>query len=830
MKFLSIIIIYIFIVANVWGGPLCRIQRYDESDGLTQWHVTQMTQDRQGMMWFSTWNGLCRYDGYEFKGFKGHVGDGCEISTDRIRSVWLNEDGNVGCRVDDDLFLFNLKTYKFETRKGLKSNSSNARSVKPDRPYKYKDNNGVLWRVYYDGTLTYSVSGGEETSYKGSVNMESARFCLPDMQGNLWVAGVNGIYKISFLQQYGNICHFKDVSEAKTFFTDNHNRYWVAAKGENTLSIFDSKNKLVGYVSSTGEITRKYSRLPAPIYCIMQAHDGTIWMGSKPGGLYRLKENNGGKSFKADKIGGLSSDNVYDIKEDRWGRLWIATLGGGICCIENPSADNPKVLKPWNGLRNYPKKLAQKARMIYITKDDVLLAATTDGLVVGKLLYGGGAKNIVFRTHTREAKRKDALSCSAVMNIISDRKGRLFISTESGGINMITSKNITSPSLSFKHFGQDNGMPTDVAMSVTNYGDDLLIVSSNSIIILNPETGASNSFGKNYFLADCKFSEAAPMQRPDGHWMFGLQDGMMDIRLETLKKSTYKPNIAFTNVCVQGIRNVAAINALDTLVLSRSERSLMLTFAALDYTPDADIRYMFALVKDGDADSIKWNNVGQDHSVTLLDLAPGVYTLLIKSTNADGVWMNNVRKLTIVVTPKFQETTFAHILFVLLLLVIIASIVYTLLYIRRIRRQRREVLEAYLALLDTNRNGDAAPQQTVMPPQLSEEDDALIRRVSSFVEKNLGNSDIGVGDIASAAAISLSGLQRKMKQLMGITPLDFLKEARMKHACLLLKTTDKPVSDVAYACGYSDPKYFSRSFKSSVGKSPTEWREQAKHP
>ena len=78
--------------------------------------------------------------------------------------------------------------------------------------------------------------------------------------------------------------------------------------------------------------------------------------------------------------------------------------------------------------------------------------------------------------------------------------------------------------------------------------------------------------------------------------------------------------------------------------------------------------------------------------------------------------------------------------------------------------------------------------------------------------------------MADAVAMSRSVLQRKMKQVMGVSPLDFIKEARIKHACHLLSTTTMPVSDVAFACGYSDPKYFSRSFKASTGKSPKEWR------
>lgn len=825
MKFLTTIMSLLLVVICSVATPRCRIKKYDESDGLTQWHVTQMVQDRQGMMWFSTWNGLCRYDGYEFQGFKGHVGDGNEIATDRIRTVWLNDDGNIGCRVDDDLYLFNLHTYRFETRPGLKSNRNNAKSVKSGRPYRYKDKDGVLWTVYYDGKLTYSTDGTTENPYEGSVKMESARFCLPDRQGNLWVAGVNGIYKICFLHRYGNVERFGQSTEVKAFFVDSHNRYWVATKEDNAVRIFDSRNNLVGYLSAAGRITKQYSRFSSPIYCITQTKDGTIWMGSKPGGLYRLKSMSDGNQYKVDRIAGFSNSNVYDIVEDKWGRLWIATLGGGICSVGNPSADSPRILKPSVYLKGYPKRLAQKVRMIYITKDNVLLAATTDGLLISRLKSGEDTKNMVFRCHTREAGRKDALSCSATMNIVEDRMGRLFISTESGGINMIASKDITGERLSFRHFAKEDGLPTDVLLSVTSCGGKLLLVGNNSIMMLDPDNGSSTSFGKNYFLTDSRFSDAVPMRRPDGNWLFGLQDGMLDINMRGLRKSTFVPNIALTDVCVQGMRKENAINALDTLVLSKDERSLTLTFAALDYTSDADIRYMFALVRDGDDNDVKWNNVGHDHSVTLLDLDPGTYTLMIKSTNAEGMWMDNVRRLTVIVTPKFMETTLAHLLLTLLLASVLGAIVYTYIYIKRIRRQQREVLEAYLALLNTGDEEKKTASQPEVQTRLSEEDDALMRRVSAFVEKNLSNADIGVGDIAAAAAVSRSVLQRKMKQIMGITPLDFLKEARMKHACYLLESTSMPVSEVAYACGYSDPKYFSRSFKTSTGKSPSEWRE-----
>ena len=100
----------------------------------------------------------------------------------------------------------------------------------------------------------------------------------------------------------------------------------------------------------------------------------------------------------------------------------------------------------------------------------------------------------------------------------------------------------------------------------------------------------------------------------------------------------------------------------------------------------------------------------------------------------------------------------------------------------------------------------------------------MLKRVMTFIEEHMADSDIGVGDMAAAAATSRSGLQRKLKHTMGITPQDLLREARIKHACQLLRQTDKSIADVAYASGFTDPKYFSRCFKQSTGQSPTEYK------
>ena len=108
---------------------------------------------------------------------------------------------------------------------------------------------------------------------------------------------------------------------------------------------------------------------------------------------------------------------------------------------------------------------------------------------------------------------------------------------------------------------------------------------------------------------------------------------------------------------------------------------------------------------------------------------------------------------------------------------------------------------------------------------VSSEDEMFMNKITGFIEKNISDSDISINDMAAAMAVSRSGLNRKMRQLLGVTPADFLKEARMKRAVKMLKETDASVADIAYGCGFSDPKYFAKCVKALTGKTPREIRQ-----
>ena len=761
-----------------WAGlmateaqPVSRVTTYDAEDGVPSSHITQLLQDRCGFLWFATWNGLCRYDGYDFQTFKPAVGDGCHMATDRIRDIGLRPDGNILCRVDEEFFLFDTHNYNF-------------RDLTDDERQEAADS---IMRYRQSHSLT-----------------------LTDRQGNLWTLGNGTIVKTSIVQQRTQRLDIQPANEVKCLFRDSHQRYWLTTKDDAAVRVYAAAdNSLLGYLNRNGRLQRQYVSFGSPVYCMYESPDGTLWLGSKPDGLFRLRQTDG-SSFIIDHLNGLPNNAVYDITQDRFDRLWVATLGGGLCYTTEPHAPTPRFHTP----ARYPTDKGQRLRFLKTTKDGVLLAATTEGLMEAKLEEV--ADKMTFRLHQREPERAQSISSSATMDVVEDAQGRLFVSTESGGINRIDGRNEQEGVLIFHHFNEkSHALSTDVVLSLTATKDGGLLAVSDHLIMLLDSMGRQRVLDARYFNADYRLSEAHPLLLNDTTWLFGLMDGAFTTTTSQMFGKAYQPPLVLTSISIQGGSDNWAVEPLDSIMLHPHERSLTVHFAALDFNVPERINYAFRLLNDEHSDT-PWNHIGHDRSATLLDLEPGTYLLEIRSTNADGQWTDNTRCLTIIVKPTFWESAWGRLVIIILIAMTIALITYTLLYIRRIKRKQRETLEAYLALIEV----------TTRPSPLTSEKqlDPTLQRVMTFIEEHMADSDIGVGDMAAAAATSRSGLQRKLKHTMGITPQDLLREARIKHACQLLRQTDKSIADVAYASGFTDPKYFSRCFKQSTGQSPTEYK------
>ncbi len=127
----------------------------------------------------------------------------------------------------------------------------------------------------------------------------------------------------------------------------------------------------------------------------------------------------------------------------------------------------------------------------------------------------------------------------------------------------------------------------------------------------------------------------------------------------------------------------------------------------------------------------------------------------------------------------------------------------------RLKYERNDVLEEHVDTI-----------------QLKSPDEKLLDRIMNSVNKNLSNSDVSIDQIAEEVGVSRVHLHRKMKELTGQTPHEFLRNIRLKKAASLLSRHGANVTEVMYACGFSNPASFSTLFKKFYGMSPRDYMRE----
>lgn len=97
-----------------------------------------------------------------------------------------------------------------------------------------------------------------------------------------------------------------------------------------------------------------------------------------------------------------------------------------------------------------------------------------------------------------------------------------------------------------------------------------------------------------------------------------------------------------------------------------------------------------------------------------------------------------------------------------------------------------------------------------------------------FLNENIDNSELLVDDLVASFHISRSVFFKKLKVLTGLSPVEFIREIRIKRAAELIREDAYNMAQVAYMVGFSDPHYFSKCFKQVYNMTPTEYKSSAR--
>lgn len=162
MKRLYILLLSLLVTVSVIAQPVCQVKHFSVNDGLAQGNVMGMLQDRNGLIWFSTWNGLSKYDGYTFKTYKTSQEDRYAFGSNRMGTIMESKYGDIWCPTyDGQACLFDVETEKFiDVLQPLEYATKHSNHVVRIQSLK----KGVAWIICENG---YTYRADEQLCKKG---------------------------------------------------------------------------------------------------------------------------------------------------------------------------------------------------------------------------------------------------------------------------------------------------------------------------------------------------------------------------------------------------------------------------------------------------------------------------------------------------------------------------------------------------------------------------------------------------------------------------------------------------------------------------------------
>lgn len=358
-------------------------------DGLSQGTVETIIQDDQGYIWLGINDGLCRYNGYEFKIYKHDEELENSITNNYIVDIKQDNSGNIWVGTANGLS-------KIDTKTDLITNYNMNDEEKSLSHYNIGDilitKSGDVLVGTSDGLNIYNEKKDEFYrifNKDSDLSSQFIRSLAEDENQNIWVATNNGIDKID-IKNNKNIISFK-TGDGKFDISEND------------------------------------------IYVVRYDPKGYIWAGALKEGLNRIDINtNEVKQYKNDDRDekSLPGNNVKDILRDSSGNLWVGTDNG--LAKYNEQTEN---------FATYKNKIYDKTSLV---NDEVFSIQEDESGLIWVGTYAGISifdPNTNIEHYKKDPFDENSISDNSIHGIYEDKDGLLWVGTNSKGVNVINRKN-----------------------------------------------------------------------------------------------------------------------------------------------------------------------------------------------------------------------------------------------------------------------------------------------------------------------------------------------------------------------------------------------------
>jgi signal transduction histidine kinase/ligand-binding sensor domain-containing protein/DNA-binding response OmpR family regulator len=835
--------------------------------------IRAICSDNAGHLWIGSYAGLIFYDPVR-RTAKYYTVDSARpghLLSNTIISVFLDSRGRLWVGGNTGLYLYQPATDNF---KRFSNNPADPTSIS-DNVVKAiaEDGNGHLWFGTSEGGLDVREPDGlhfrrfkcSKTDPQ-SLTSNCIYSIRMDSNGELWLGTEEGLnifdpYTAKVRRVTANDRNKYSLKgrAVRSIYIDRMGIYWVGTveggvnKYDKNLGFFNlvQYNPFDPYGLSSSKITS-----------FAEAGDGDLYVGTDGGGVNLQHRNTGlfehlriaggGKDndlavLALERIGGelwiatyrqgvyvldiasravrhytkgngpydLPGDDVFCIKEDRAGHIWLGTNGNGVCMYDPATRVFHRF--PSVSIDGKPSKLLATGFIRAFEQD------SAGNIVIGTVGNGVALFDPVHNTCRVFNRAATGLPLDEAISLYMDKSGIIWAGTPSGGLCFLDCVHKR-----FFNYSERQGLANAVIYKILGDGEGRLWVSTNKgISCFDPGRSTFKNYTVENGLQPSSFILGAGYRAKSGELYFGGIEGFNYFLPAALNDNKNVPAIVFTDLRIAGRSVIPGQDAAikENISVAKEIRvgykqNFSVDFAALDYTTPHENRYMYRL----DGLDASWNQLGQSRTASFTNLYPGTYTLEVRAKNCNGAWVTLPAALKIIVKPPFYLTAYAYVFYVLLLGLILWGIRYR--GIRKLKNKftlEQERLRMKQMLEQERREAERLHEFDQLKIKFLTNLSHEFRTPVSLIMGPLEN--LGEKEADADKQRQLTMVRRNARRLLNLVnqllDLRKLEEHELKLNCnegdivAFLKETAESFRDIA------ERKHIRFTFKSELGHFPT---------
>ncbi|WP_186758130.1 hybrid sensor histidine kinase/response regulator transcription factor [Echinicola salinicaeni] len=673
-----------------------KFEQLDVNNGLPQNAVYAITKDKYGFMWFGTWGGAVRYDGYNTKIFRANGNDSTALRDNRISAIVTDSLKQVWIQVEPKTMIYrynygkeNFEEFPIEQAPNFIQEKLRARY---SYHIKYEENEQYNWLTSKNGLIQIYKQENDTLIYypdpmdPQSLSDEFTKYLYLDDQDHLWVGTQSGGINHTDLNTKPFVNYRKDQNGqglidnvVRAICTDHEGRIWVGSENHG-ITIIDttSTNSTYTYI---GDNKLKDLQIRS-LFCDSK---GLVWIGTKNGlSYYDPKKDAFFHAAKTD-----CSIGIFSIEEDQQGNIWVGSFYG------LSRYDKEKDL-----FHCYDNTLGLAGKQIMdllIDQENTLWIATEEGGISRMSLdISPKLDDKPFIINYSHSNKVDAGPLSnRTYSLTEDNSGSIWIATDAG-------LSVFDPTKQkFKHFTLQNGLTDEFIMAVAFDGNGAVWASNTKgLSKINTTNGEIKNFNIFDGLQGNEFKQSAVfLNKNNGKLFFGGSNGLTSFIPEQIKINPFPPKVILTNLNVMHEDVHLGTKVRDREILKNSlltteeitltwwDKTFRLEFAALHYTNPLSNKYKYKL----EGYDSEWIYTDASRRIApYSNLSPGDYVFRVYGANSDGIWSEQPATLRIKVLPPWWLSWWSIGIY-LIALALFAWMVYRYL-IAKIRYRKREAI------------------------------------------------------------------------------------------------------------------------------------------